>query len=330
MKVKKTIKAKKTLKKQLKTDTKELNIIEGIYNRMIFNNDKWLSEFNVIITKHFDIKKSHYWKVPLKSVSSFGAKVCKMEQFWILFVTKIIKLKDNANLSNVIDVFTHAFSSVDEDNESLLKSFYLKSIKQYSYSELTKYHRDRKNSANFNDENSSIASNVIEQSKKANDEEDIQLYDPIPNTFCFKLIGIDVIDDKKSKRSKLSKANETSLTIIPEYNQCLKLMTPSYNKISNAEIKSDGLINSNISNSDVNVKSSDSKGRSNSQDNKNAMNTLSQMIVSQSTIDRQEMFMNNIEKANREPDTGSISSQNFQEEHQLSLTQSLEKLIEHN
>lgn len=321
-------KGTKAIKASQPKGKKEHNIIGGIYNRMLINNNKWLSEINDILDKHFEIKKNQYWKVPLKSISLFGSKLCKIEQFWIVFINRMIKLKDNNSIDNIINAFTHSFSIVDEENISLLKTFYLKTIKQYSYSELIKYNQ-KKNKPNCNS-NSNSSNNPDENNNTSNittdDSNDtIQPYDPVPNSFCFKLIGINV-SNLMVKRCKLTKTNETNLTIIPEYNnndndnkKSQRLMTLQDNKISHGDGKSD-------------IASVYSNSQSNHCLINNHSQTQSQVIVSQSTIDRQEMFMSNIEKANKETEGVNKPSQSqcSQNENQLSLTQTLERLLDCN
>jgi hypothetical protein len=119
------------------------NIIDNCYLNYIDGNDEWIENFKQLLTKEiFSIDENT--SLPI-SLSTEASKVLNLQKFWIVWIENI-KLKNKENnfpIQNLINIFNESFNNINEEN--LIKSFYLTTMKQINSEDMKEYFKEKLN-----------------------------------------------------------------------------------------------------------------------------------------------------------------------------------------
>jgi len=109
--------------------------LEACYILYEESNDKWIVNFkDDILNSQFELDVSSF--IP-KSRSSPASKILNLEIFWVLLIESVKQEQNEISIQNLIDLFNESFKNVNE--ESLIKSYYLKTVKQIDNNKMKQY-----------------------------------------------------------------------------------------------------------------------------------------------------------------------------------------------
>jgi hypothetical protein len=109
--------------------------LEACYSLYEESNEKCIVNFkDDILNNQFELDEASF--IP-KSRSSPASKILTLEIFWVLLIESVKQAHNELSIQNLIDLFNESFKNVNE--ESLIKSYYLKTVKQIDNTKMKQY-----------------------------------------------------------------------------------------------------------------------------------------------------------------------------------------------